>query len=253
MWKFCSVLAVLSLLAPLAFAEDEVRSFDGYKHGWKTTFHILEASKEGEVIYVGFQPNGKKKDIKKYYNISLNLEVRAYNYDSHSFYNYFNDIINSFYDRMFYGLLSGKNINIIFNFNGKSDERLILMRGKKKNYFYTMGKEESEEGVWSYFIYRNIIRSLKNGDLVLAGETEPYVFVLPQSKLHKVIARDNLFYAPMRYVATVWRKTSACPPLPLSSEASLEELDKCLEAIFTNHPKGEFNVNFPDIPDYDAF
>ena len=156
-------------------------------------------------------------------------------------------MVRFLHDRMFYGLLSGKNIHIIFNFEGKSDERLILIRGKKKKYFYTIGKEDSEEGVWSYFKYNNIVRYLKNGDLVLAGEEEPYVFVLPHLKLHKIIARDNLFYAPMRYVAMVWRKTSACPPLPLKDEASLADLDKCLEAIFKTHPKGEFNVDFPNI------
>jgi hypothetical protein len=251
MWKLYSFFAVLSLLTPLAFAQDEVRFFDGYKHGWKTTFHMLEVSSETEAVYIGFQNSKEKKgNLIKYYNVSSNLEINNYIPGSDISSAYSNGVVRFLHDRMFYGLLSGKNIHIIFNFEGKSDDRLILIRGKKKKYFYTIGREDSEEGVWSYFKYNNIVRSLKNGDLVLAGEEEPYVFVLPHLKLHKIIARDNLFYAPMRYVAMVWRKTSACPPLPLKDEASLADLDKCLEAIFKTHPKGEFNVDFPDTSNY---
>lgn len=154
---------------------------------------------------------------------------------------------------MFYGLLSGKNLDVIFNFNQNSDERLVLVRGKKRKYNYTIGREDSEEGVWSYFNYKNIIVLLENGDLVVAGEKEPYVFNLPQEKLHKAIVLNNFFYAPMRYVADVWRKTPSCPSLPFKDEVSLVDIDKCLEAIFKSHPKGEFNVDFPDTPDSDAF
>jgi hypothetical protein len=255
MWKFCSCFAVLSLLAPLAFAEDEVRFFDGYKYGWKTVSHLISVSKEGDVIYTGFEKENNKRRTEKHFNISAWKIIDAFisiGYEKEGEL-FEKDAISFLSDRMFYGFLSSGGFDLVFNFYHNTDERLMLIKTNKRKKYRTLGAEQSEYFIDSYFEYRATVQILKNKDLLIASEKVPYFFIIPQSKLHWVIARENLFYAPMRYVTTIWKKTPACPPIPFKEEVPPIEIDKCLEAIFKSQPKGEYNVDFPDTPDYDAF
>lgn len=251
------LLSMVLLFPVSGKADDGIKFFDGYKYGWNGGKYSIFLSKKGEYIY--YQVNSTDGDNK----LRKNLNKNCFNVNLNSIFNcddYFISENNGydmgkssggvfFYDHYSsYGLLSTPGVNVVFNFNQESDARLVLIRGKKIKSESTKDPWDQKITAYTYFDYDLSVHALPNGDLLLPGGREPYLYIIPNKKKNKIISRNNLFYAPMRYVANIWRKEKECPPIPFhySSHSKLNLIDDCLLTIYKKHPRGEFNVDFPD-------
>lgn len=248
------VSALYAAVLSVALADDPIVFFDGHKFGWNAYRYELDYNSNGDVTLVGYKKNKKyKSEINK--NNIFNID--NYNFDesflpnkSASMKTYYtqlscrndsdNDILR--FDQDFFMYVSDDN--------NDCDRWFILLLGRKEN----KKTWKSQMGDYEYKTYFDNDYSIKlstSGDMYIFSQENIILYKISKNMQKKIIIRDRLVYAPVRFLANAWNNISVCP----NRDESFGDYDAplikiCIDAFFLSLPKGDYDpdINYPILP-----
>jgi hypothetical protein len=262
MWKFCSVLAVLSLLAPSASAEERVSFFDGSKIGWRTNTHSLYYDKKRDIIYFDAK-NFVKSTLKKvgvFNAADWKVMPKKFNiYNENDAIEVSNQDTFEFKWEGFYGNLTEIYKSNIVSFSDDEDDFLVMTYGEKEHEvgFYVSGN-------WADYLHQKYYFKTHYDygvdfaqdvaeNLYISSSVEPHLFKIPKNLRKKAIIHRNLIYAPMGFIGSVWDKTAGCPKRPYTYDEAAEDIQKCILLIHKSIAPGVYNVPVENKPNPASF
>jgi hypothetical protein len=246
--------ALLFFIPGILWAKDPVRFFDGPAHGWKIIGSTVDYDLQGRAVFIGYGDkfyyvydilSSEKKIIKKFYDISSNKMIPEYHDSwmypkilSHS--NYFD--YSSFYEKYI------SRYKIYKDEDNYDNLWFVLVVGKKKikdGWGMEARSDYDHELYYTYFDHYRGIRLDFDGNIYIYSSENGFFYRIPHEMRRKIVIRERLIYAPLRFLVKAWDRLPLCPNRKKVDYARAKTQQNCLDAIFRSLPKGDYDADTP--------